>query len=182
MDEDLLWSLGLLGTHNPQSLLYSVLFTLGLSCSLHAGKEHYQLRSIPFGSQFTLLNDDSCRMYFRYVEDIALKANKRGLKNRKTEAKVVDMYPVSDVERCPVHILYKYMTMLPRVRNCKRLYLQPRKKFISKSWYLDAPVGENKLRTFVKDLCTKANIPGFYANHSLHATGATCMYQNDIDE
>ena len=39
-DEDLLWSLGLLGTHNPESLLYSVLFTIGLSCSLRAGKEH----------------------------------------------------------------------------------------------------------------------------------------------
>ena len=41
---------------------------------------------------------------------------------------------------------------------------------------------ENKLRSFVKDLCSKANIPGFYTNHSLRATSATNMYQNDIDE
>ena len=181
-DEDLLWSLGLLGTHCPESLLYSVLFTVGLSCSLRAGKEHYQLRSIPFQSQFEFLNDEKGRVYFHYTEDRGLKTNKGGLKNRKTEPKIVDVYPLDDIDRCPVRILHKYLCMIPHVRNCKHLYLQPRKKYHGKSWFLDSPVGENKLRNFVKDLCTKANIPGFYTNHSLRATGAIRLYQNDVDE
>ena len=176
-DEDLMWSLGLLGMHNPESLQNAVLITLGLSCSLRAGKEHYQLRSIPFDSQFTFLKDCNGRMYFRYVEDFGLKTNKGGLKHRKIEPKVVNVYPLSNIERCPVRILQKYLIMLPRNHNCKKLYLQPRKKYTSHSWYLDSPVGENKLRCFVKTLCSKAGIPGFYTNHSLRASSATRMYQ-----
>ena len=43
MDEDLFWSLGLLGTHSPDVLVHTVLFLLGMSCALHAGKEHRNL-------------------------------------------------------------------------------------------------------------------------------------------
>ena len=39
-DEDVFWSLGLLGYYNPESLGYSVVFTLGLNCAVSAGKEH----------------------------------------------------------------------------------------------------------------------------------------------
>ena len=46
-DEDLFWSLGVLGYHNPEALLHNVVFSLGLNCALRAGKEHRVLRSIP---------------------------------------------------------------------------------------------------------------------------------------
>ena len=88
-DEDTLWCLGLLGTHSPEVLLHTVMFTIGLSCSLRAGKEQYCLRSVPFKSQFTFLYDDEGKLYFHYVEDIGLKTNKGGLKHRKTEPKEV---------------------------------------------------------------------------------------------
>ena len=78
-DEDILWNFGLLGTYCPEVLLTTVMFTLGLSCSLRAGKEHYALRSIPFDSQFTFLNDHNGKLYFQYREDIGLKTNKGGL-------------------------------------------------------------------------------------------------------
>ena len=181
-DEDLLWSLGLLGTHSPEALLYSVLYTIGLSCSLRAGKEHYQLRSIPFQSQFTFLTDGRGRTYFKFVEDVGLKTNKGGLKHRKFEPKMVDVYPISNIERCPVRLLQKYLHMLPKNCNCKRLYLQPKKKYCANCWYLDAPVGENKLRSFVKHLTTKAGIPGFFTNHSLRASSCTRMYQSGVEE
>ena len=75
-DEDILWSLGLLGTHSPEVLLNTVMFTLGLSCSLCAGKEHYVLRSPGFDSQFTFMYDSEGKLYFRYVKDIGLKTKK----------------------------------------------------------------------------------------------------------
>ena len=181
-DEDLLWSLGSLGTHCPEVLLNTVLFSVGLSCSLRAGKEHYALRSIPYNSQFTFMNDSKGKLYFRYIEDAGLKTNKGGLRQRKIEPKVVNVYQISDMERCPVRILYKYMMLLPKVRNCKKLYLQTKKKFNANVWFRDSPVGENKLRSFVKELCKNAGIPGFYSNHSLRATGATRMYRNDVEE
>ena len=42
-DEDLLWSLGLLGCHTPQALIDTVIVKLGLTCALRAGKEHRSL-------------------------------------------------------------------------------------------------------------------------------------------
>ena len=128
-DEQMLWSMGLLGTENPVQLLNTVVYLLGLYCALRAGKEHRSLRSIPYESQFTFLLDESGKMYFKYVEDLGLKTNKGGLRHRRYSPKIVDVYQVEDVRRCPVRILYKYMSLLPCGRKCKALYLQPKSKF-----------------------------------------------------
>ena len=181
-DEDVLWSLGLLGTHNPQTLLHTVVFMLGLSCALRAGKEHRKLRSPPFSSQFTFLYDSEGKMFMRYVEDIGMKTNKGGLKHRKVQPKSVDVYQASNPERCPVRIIWKYLSLLPTDRTCKAFYLQARRKFRPGMWFLNKPVGANTLREVVKDLCEKAGLPGFYTNHSLRATSATRMYRSDIEE
>ena len=133
-DEDILWSLGLLGTHSPEVLLHTVMFTIGLSCSLRAGKEHYCLRSVPFNSQFTFLYDNEGKLYFRYVEDIGLKTNKGGLKHRKVQPKEVTVYQLSNPDCCPVRILNLYLSLLPKNRNCKSLYLQPRKRYTPQNW------------------------------------------------
>ena len=92
------------------------------------------------------------------------------------------MYQVEDVRCCPVHILYKYMSLLPSGRKCTALNLQQRSKYSDGNWFLDRPVGINKLSGVVSSLCKKANLPGFYTNHSLHATCATRMYQGNVDE
>ena len=182
LDEEILWKNCILGSENPQQLLETVVYLVGLNCALRAGKEHRVLRSIPFDSQFTFLNDRNGKLYFSYVEDFGLKSNKGGLKHRKVEPKVVDVYQNCNIEPCPVWILQKYLMMLPSHRNCKRLYLQPRKKYTVHSWFIDAPVCENKLRSFVKTLCTKAGIPGFYTNHSLRSSSATRLYQGGVEE
>ena len=181
-DKDILWIIGLLGTHNPEVLLQTVMFTLGLSCSLRAGKEHYVLHSIPFDSQFTFLYDSRGKLYFKFREDVGLKTNKGGIKHRKLDPKVVDVYQINNDKCCPVRILKLYMSLLPKNRKCRSLYLQPHKKYGQCNWFRDAPVGENKLRSFVKDLCDKAGIPGYYSNHSLRATGCTRMYNSDVEE
>ena len=67
---------GFLGSSNPEQLLYTVLFVLGLNCALHAGKEHRSLRSIPFNSKLTWMYDDQGVKFLRYQEDVALKTNK----------------------------------------------------------------------------------------------------------
>ena len=181
-DEDLLWSLGLLGTDSPQTLLNTVVFMLGLSCSLRAGKEHRVLRSPPFSSQFSFLYDSQGKLFLRYVEDIGLKTNKGGLKHRKTEPKSVEVYQTNNIERCPVRIIMKYLSLLPKDRTCKAFYLQARRKFRPGMWFLNKAVGVNTLREVVKNVCEKAGLPGFYTNHSLRATSATRMYRNDIEE
>ena len=158
------------------------MYLIGLHCALHAGKEHRVLRSPPFNSQFEFLMDASGSTYVRFTKDIGMKTNKGGLKHRKVEPKVVEVFGNSNVSRCPIVILQKYLSVLPKNRVCKSLYLQPRKNFTSSVWYLDRPVGVNTLRDTIKEICKDAGFPGFYSNHSLHSTSATRMYEGGIDE
>ena len=181
-DEEILWSMGLLGSSNPQVLLNTLVYLLGLHCALHAGKEHRVLRSLPFNSQFEFLVDSAGQSYVRYTEDVGLKMNKGGLKHRKVDVKIVDMYPSANPEWCPIAILCKYLSVLPTSCVTKALYLQPKKNYMSRVWYLDRPVGVNTLRNTVKDLCQKAGIPRFRTNHSLRSSSVTRIYGGGIPE
>ena len=125
MDEDLLWSLGLLGCHTPQALLDTVVLKLGLTCSSRAGKEQRILCSIPFNSQFQLLSDSEGNVFLRYTEYIGLKTGKGGLKHHYVECKTVDVHSISDISHFPVRIFMKYLYMLPKHCNTQSLYLQP---------------------------------------------------------
>ena len=180
--ENYLWGVGLLGTNDPDTLLNTVVFVIGKGFSLRAGKEHYSLRRPPFNSQFTFLHDDDGQVFIRYTEDFGLKTNKGGIKHRKVEPKCVDMYPISDVSRCPVRIIMLYLSKLPKGGTCTAFYQQPQKKFMPNSWYQNRPTGQNKLRDCIKDMCSKAGFSGFFTNHSLRSTSATKMYRSDIDE
>ena len=91
-DEDYLWLNGFLGTDNPTQLLNTVVFLLGMSCTLRAGKEHRSLRSFGFNSQLSWHMDTNGNRFFTYHEDLGLKTNKGGLKHRKVSPKVVNMY------------------------------------------------------------------------------------------
>ena len=181
-DEDLLWSLGLLGMDSPEQLLNTVIFSVGKGFALRAGKEHRALRAIPFASQFKFMCDPDGEIFLRYTEDIGLKTNKGGLKHRCVEAKTIDLYASENSERCPLRAIIKYLSLLPKNRTCNAFYLQPRRKFFRKAWFVNRQVGINHLRTTVGDLCMAAGLPGHYTNHSLCATTATKLYHNNIDE
>ena len=149
---------------------------------LRAGKEHRALRGIGFNSQFKFLHNPDGEIFLQYTEDIGLKTNKGGLKHRQVEEKTVDLYGGKNPDRCPLHVIMKYLSLLPKNRSCSAFYLQPRKKFFSKSWFINRPTGINRLRNMVKDLCHDAGLPGFYTHHSLRATSVTKLYQNNIDK
>ena len=181
-EEEILWSKGLLGVWNPHVLLNTVVFCIGKGCALRAGQEHRLLRSQPFDSQLHFLYDESGTMFIRYSEDIGLKMNKGGLKHRKVMPKTVDVYPIENSERCPEAIISKYLQLLPKERKSTSFYLQPKKKFSENVWFLDRPVGVNKLRKTIKELCKQGGIDGFFTNHSLRLTAATNLYRNNVDE
>ena len=177
-DEDYLWSLG---TSNPDQLLNTVVFCIRKGFALHAGQEHRALHNLSFSSQFKFIKNNDGEYYMQYTEDIGLKTNKGGLKHRKLLPKCIALYATDNVERCPLRVILKYLSLLPKTKTCSTFYLQPRKKFFGKSWYINKPAGVNRLRN-VRDICQNAGLPGFYTNHSLHSTTATKMYQNAIDE
>ena len=113
-DEDYLWSLGFLGTSNPWQLLNTVVFCVGKAFALRAGKEHRALHAIPFDSQFKFLRDSDNEFYLRYTEDLGLKTNKGGLKHKRVSVKSVDMYATDRPECCPLHVIVKYLSLLPK--------------------------------------------------------------------
>ena len=127
-------------------------------------------------------HDETRQVFLRYTEDIGLKTNKCGIKHRKIEPKQVDLYPIDNVNRCPLHVILMYLSKLPKWGNCESFYMQPRKKYTADSWFQNRPAGQNRLCDCIKDMCTKAGLPGFYSNHSLRGTSATRMYRSNIDE
>ena len=153
IDEDILWSRGILRTEYPEQLLHTVLYIVGLNCALRAGKEHQNLRSIPFNSQFTWLCDDTGVTYLRYREDLGNKTNKGGLKYKKIDVKQVDVYPIQNLYRCPLRVIGMYLLLLPQSRTSDAFYLQPLKDFLNDTWFQDKPVGVNKLQKIVKIIC-----------------------------
>ena len=179
---DILWENNYLGLETPEQLLRTVFFVVGMSCVLRAGKEHQNLRSLPFNSQFSWAIDSSGREYMRYTEDLSQKTNKGGLKHRTIKPKCVNVYPVHGSRRCPIAVIKKYLSLLPECRKCKCFYLQTKKKFKPNCWFLDRPVRVNRLQGMVREVCDLADIPGFFTNHSLRATAATKLYHDDIDE
>ena len=158
MDEDLLWSLGYLGTSYPEQLLNTVIFCIGKGFALQAGQEHWVLCGLPFESQFKFMKDVDGEVFLQYREDIGLKTNKGGLKHQKTEAKTMDLYAAANADRCPSCAIIKYLSVLPKTRMCSAFYLQPWKKFFGKAWYMNRPCDINHLRSAVSE-CQSAGLP-----------------------
>ena len=94
----------------------------------------------------------------------------------------MDVHSIADRDKCPVCIILRYLSLIPKTLNCKALYLKPCVKFHPGYWYFDRHVGSNKLSEVVKELCKKAGLPGFYSNNSLRSKCATNLHQNDVDE
>ena len=85
---------------------------------------------------------------------------------------------------CHVQILDAYISKLPsQVKEKDAFYLMPNKLTgESKSWYSLVPVGRNRLRSILKDMCAEAEVSGNFTNHSLRAYGATTLYNANLPE
>lgn len=84
--EDKLWKTGCLGMGNPQQLLDTVVYTMGLHLALRACQEHRNLRYGPT-SQLTLEKDADGREKIKYIENSS-KNRAFGIHQANLEPKV----------------------------------------------------------------------------------------------
>ena len=58
--------------------------------------------------------------------------------------------------------------------------MRPKKSAASNVWYDNAPIGRDKLQTFMEVMCQEAGISEKKTNHSLRATGATALFNAGV--
>ena len=89
--------------------------------------------------------------------------------------------PNSNMVRCPVRTIEKYLNLLPLVGVKPNLYLQSLKKTKPHCWYSTVPVGINSIRKVVGEMLKNAGLDGYFTNHSLRRTCATQLFQAGQD-
>ena len=177
-EENSLWEKGLLGDHNPQVLLDTMVFYCGLYFALRSGTEH---RSLQF-QQIELVEPKDGKAYLKYVENFS-KNNAGGLAHRKLQPKQVEHHAnLSNPQRCFVRLYSEYVRRCPEDRKNDSFYLTPLKKPKMDIWYARTPVGHNTLRSTVSRLCEAGGITGFKTNHSLRVSSTTRLFQSGVDE
>ena len=175
-DEDLLWEKGLLGMHNAQTLLDTMIFMCGLYFALRSGQEHRSLKI----DQIELVECE--HSYIIYTENVS-KNHSGGLGHRKVQQKSVTHYANKEnPSRCFIKMYKEYMSHCPSIRTTNAFYLTPLKKAKGEIWYSSVPIGHSTLSKTVSKLCKSADIGGFKTNHSLRDTAATRLFQSGADE
>ncbi len=182
--EEKLWQTGLLGEDTLEQLFNTVLYLIRLHFALWACDEHKNLRTGAY-SQFKVKVDDKGRKYLEYTESQS-KNYQGGLKNLHQKPKVMQAYEnVEDPSRCIVHLFQKYLAkhLLQDPKCSHHLYLRPLAKPTNPYiWYSCQAVGVQTLSKVIAKLCDLVGIAGKHSNHSLCATAATRLFENDISE
>ena len=181
--EDSLWSKGVLGEDTPDKLRHTVLFLLGMNVCLRAVEEHYQLRrdSVKEPGQLSFVTNPRGVRCILYQEDSITKTHDGGLKDMRRDRKTVWIYPhKTDINRCPVRLIEKYLSLCPK--NCKKsnFYLQSLQRITPQQWYSVQVVGQNTIGKVVKNLMKDAGISGFFTNHSARRTGGTRLFRAGV--
>ena len=182
--ENMLWKKGILGEDEPDKLRDTVLYLLGVTLALRAGDKHYFLRrDMPNKpSQLSFERDNKGIRCLVYREDTSTKTNDGWLKQLKKERKIVWVYPnTENVTRCPVCLVDKYISLCPVYYKKENFYLKSLQRTNAVQWYGEQVIGINSLKKVVKNMLGRANIDGYFTNHSLRRTSGTRLFQAGVD-
>ena len=95
--EDKLFETKVLGTENPEQLLNTVIYMMGMHLALRGGEEHNRLRRPGFQPQIVVGKDSRGKECLIYHEDPLHKNNQGGLKF-VPKKKIVYVYPSANVQ------------------------------------------------------------------------------------
>ena len=151
--EDYMWKTGVLGEDSPDKLRDTVLFLLGMNVLLHAVEEHYNLRrgTSQQDSQLSFRRNSEGVKCLVFQEDSVTKTHDGGLNDFRKDRKIVLVYPSTDVNRCPVRLVKKYLSLCPKFDRKPNFYLQSKQRTTPMQWYSCQVVGSNTIGRMVKD-------------------------------
>ena len=128
-EEKLLCETKTLCVENPQKLLDTLFFLVGLNFALRGGEEHHQLCGGP-NSLLRLVDEDT----LQYTQNVS-KSNQGDLKHKEIAPKKVLAYTIKDKpERCVVAVYKLYMSHCP-VPYPGQFHLRPHVNPKGKVWY-----------------------------------------------
>ena len=90
------------------------------------------------------------------------------------------IYPRNNINRCPVRLTQKYLSLCPNYKRKSNFYLQSLQKPTPIQWYGEQVVGQNTLSKVIKKLMEEAGIEGFYTNHSARYTGGMRLFRAGV--
>jgi hypothetical protein len=170
--EDALWNNGTFGTSNPKQSIYTLIYHLGIQCSLRAAKEH---RYLVFGSNSQLqLKHEHEIEYIEYTERTS-KNYKFGIKCSRMEPKTTRLYPNEENHgRCVVRLYKEYISHRPNDSEDLPFYLTPIPSNQVKShvWYKKVAMGIHSIEQVTKNVMKSLEVEpdNFYSNTSLRRT------------
>ena len=155
--ENIMWEKGILGDKDPQTLLDTMVYLIGMNFALRSGDEHRLLNR----SQLSLHSRADGREYLEYTENVS-KSNQRGLAHYNVEQKTVKAFANTEKpKRCLIAFYKKYLELSPELPDNAAFYLQPLKRLKDDQWFSGQPVGRNPLGNTIKKMCTAAGKEGW---------------------
>ena len=183
--EKKMWKDGVLGEMDPDTLCNTVLYLLGINLMLRAVDEHYCLhRDLPYkDSQLSVRYSDLGEKCIFYQEDTITKTHDGGLNDKNRQRKEAWIYPNNhNVNRCLLRLILKYLSLCPETYFKKEnFYLKLLQKPTPRQWYGREVIGTNMLSKVVKQMMEKAEIEGYFTNHSARRRGGTQLFQAGVD-
>ena len=162
-EKEKMWSSGVLGVDNPEQLLNTLMYLLGVHLCLCA-VEHKSLK-VGYYSQIKVKfdNDKGCK-FLQYTETWS-KNHQGGTKDLNIHPKIVNAYAnLENPASCVVSIYETYLSHRPShdPKYSHDLYLHPLKRYTEHVWYSCQPLGINTLQQVTLKLAAYANLGGKY--------------------
>ena len=181
-DEEKLWQSGVLNPDTPQGLLNCVFFLNGKNFCLRGGAEHRDLKISQLKRPVVKLTGKYVVRY-TYTQHV-FKNRAGGLKQIKQASKIVHQYESTDLNRCHVLLLNKYLSKLPREAYQRdTFYLRAKAALPANaedSWFTPVPIGRNVLGQMMKAMATAGKLEKAVTNHSLRSYGVSKMFRGDV--
>ena len=174
-NEERLWESGALGDSDPEALVHTVWF-LATKCLGFRGC--HEARQLKWGD-LTFHEDNGCT-YLEWNERLTKTRSGDSSHHRAFMPKLF-ANPTSP-EKCPIRLFQLYAEHRPQGGKCDAFFLgvnwnRPKD---SSQWYLDAPMGVNRLSNIMSRVARRAGLAGKFTNHSVRRTMCNQLFQRGV--